>query len=98
MHANGAVHTVIDDDKNHADVVLHRGGEFLSGHQKIAVAAKSYDGAMGVDELRRNARWRAITHRAIGRCQLRTRLAQRIKAMQPLAKISGTVGQNRIGR
>src|SRR5450755_2464118 len=38
VHADGAVHAVVDHDENHIQLVLDRGGNFLPVHLKAAVA------------------------------------------------------------
>src|SRR5919201_2015127 len=45
VHANGAVHTVVDDNDDDRQLVLHRGREFLASHEEIAVAGKGNYGA-----------------------------------------------------
>ena len=45
VHADGAVHAVVDDHDDDRQVVLHGGREFLAGHQEVAVAGKGDHGA-----------------------------------------------------
>src|SRR5262245_14168504 len=45
VHANSAVHAVVDYNDDDRQVVLHRGRKFLTSHEEIAVAGKGYHGA-----------------------------------------------------
>src|SRR6516162_3561536 len=46
VHADGAVHAVVDDDDDHRQAVLHGGCELLPCHQEIAVTGKRDDRAL----------------------------------------------------
>ena len=51
VHADGAVHAIVDDDDDDRQLILHGGREFLPGHEKVAVACKRYHHALGRDAL-----------------------------------------------
>ena len=53
VHADGAVHAVVDDDERRREAVVHGGGEFLAVHQKASVAVPGHD-----DPIRMHAPWR----------------------------------------
>jgi hypothetical protein len=40
MHADRAVNAVVGDDHDRVGAVLERGGDFVPGHQRAAVAAR----------------------------------------------------------
>src|SRR6185369_12201762 len=71
VHADRAVHAVVDDDEDRGRVVLHGGREPGSRHEEVAVACEAHDRASGLDELRGDRRRDAIAHRARGRRELR---------------------------
>ena len=76
--------------------VLRRGRQLLAGHQEAAVAGEGDHGALGVDQLGRDRRRRAIAHRAAGRAELRAEAAILVVAVDPDAVIAGAVGDDRV--
>ena len=48
VHADGAVHAVVDDDDDDRQPVLHGGRQFLPGHQEAAVAGEADDRPLGM--------------------------------------------------
>ena len=48
VHADGAVGTVVDDDDDNVDAILHRGRELLAGHHEVAVAGYRNHAALGI--------------------------------------------------
>ncbi len=45
VHADGAVHAVVDDDDHDRQFLLHGGRELLPGHHEIAIAAECHHGS-----------------------------------------------------
>ena len=64
MHADRAVHAVVDQHDDDRQAVLNGGGEFLPVHQKVAVAGKADDSPLRKQTLRADRRRQAKTHRA----------------------------------
>lgn len=54
MHTDGAKHAIVEDNNDHASLVLDGGGEFLSVHQIFAIAGKSDDSALWCDDFGRH--------------------------------------------
>ena len=98
MHADGAEHLVIEDDDDHARLVLHGGGKFLAIHHVFAIAGKGDHGTLRMHDLRRHAGRHAIAHGAVGRRQLRAHAAVAVEAVRPRGVIAGAVGQDGIKR
>ena len=70
MHADRAIHAVVDDHHDDRQIILHGGGEFLPVHQKAAVARKADDHAFGMHALGAHGGGQAIAHGARHRGEL----------------------------
>src|SRR5262245_33123306 len=70
MHADGAVETVVHHQRHEIRTVLRRGGDLLTGHEEVAIAAETEHRALRLGQLRRDRRRIAVAHRAIGRAEL----------------------------
>ena len=70
VHADRAVHAVVDHDHHDRQLVLDGGGELLAGHQEAAVAGEADHAALGLGELGRDRGGQAVAHRARGRGEL----------------------------
>ena len=70
MHTDRAIHAIVDDDEDYAEIVLHGGGEFLAVHEKAAIARKADYRFVRERALRADGGRHAIAHRARGRGQL----------------------------
>ena len=99
VHADGAVHAVVQEHDDGFGTVLRGSGQLLPVHQKVAVTGHGQHHAAGGDG-RCNAGRYAITHRAIGGCQLRfVPLGQAVvlvKAVHPAGKVARAVGVDSI--
>ena len=71
VHADRAVHAVVDDQHDDRRAVLHRGRELLPVHEELAVARERDHRALRLRDLRRDRRRHAVAHRAAGRRELR---------------------------
>src|SRR5436309_16038465 len=98
MHANGAVHRVVEQQDNRPDPLADGCRQLLPSHHKAAITAKSDDDAAGISELRGDGRRHAIAHRAAGRTELPPRPAVLQKAVWPAAEIAGIRGDDRVLR
>ncbi len=78
------------------------GGQFLPGHQEVAVAGDVDHRAVRAQQRRGHGCRDAVTHRARGRCELGAAMVlqpgiARV-TMQPGAEIARTIGVDRVGR
>ena len=73
MHADRAVHRVVEEEDDRADPLGERGRQLLPGHHKAAVAAKADDEPVGMDELGGDRGRDAIAHRTARRPELAAR-------------------------
>src|SRR6516225_2674154 len=96
MHADGAVHRVVEYQNDRSRPFQHRGRQLLPGHHKAAVAAKADDQAVGIDELGGDRGGHAVTHRPAGRPELTSWPAVLQKAVGPAAEIAGVAGDDRV--
>ncbi len=71
VHADGAIHAVVDQDHDNRQLILDGGGEFLAMHHEAAIAGEAYYGFRGVDPFGAHCRGQAIAHGARGGRQLR---------------------------
>ena len=98
MHADRAVHAVVDQNHDDRQAVLNGGGEFLPVHQKIAVAGEADDRPFREQALRADRRRQAETHRAGRRAELLLDAAKAQEAADPDREIAGAVGEDSVGR
>ncbi len=84
VHADRAIHAVVDDEKDDASVILHGGCEFLTVHQETSVAeAKATTVRAGSVILAAIAAAHAVAHGTIRRSELGAEGAILIEAMRP---------------
>jgi hypothetical protein len=98
MHANRAVHAVVDDDEQNGQAVLHGRREFLPAHQEATIAGKADDRAFGMHRFRGDGGGNAVTHRARSGRELRTEAPISMKPLHPTGVVAGTVRDHRVGR
>src|SRR6185295_19628431 len=94
MHADGAVHAVVDDDEHGRGAVLERGRQLLPVHQEAAIAVERDDDSIGMHQLRYHSRRRAVPHGAAGWRELRAKAPELVKAMRPDRVVAGAVAEN----
>ena len=97
VHADRAVHRVVDHEHDDGELLLHRGRELLAGHQEVAVAGDADDRAVGVHRLGGDRGRDAVAHRAAARAQLRRVAVELVVAVRPHAEVAGAVGEDRLG-
>ncbi|MNL46467.1 hypothetical protein D3C87_1691820 [compost metagenome] len=66
VHANGAVHAVIDHDYHQTSVVVCGRRQLLTVHEEATVTGKRHNHALRCSDLGCHRRWNSVTHRAIG--------------------------------
>ncbi len=89
MHADRAVHRVVEQQDDRPDPLACRGRQLLPGHHEAAVAAEADDQPVGMHQLRGDRRRHAIAHRAASRPELAARPAVLQETVRPTAKIAG---------
>ena len=97
MHADGAVHAIVEHDRDERQIVLNCSRKFLAIHQEVAVAGNAHDLPLGIQPLHRHCRRNAIAHRAGDR---RDVLGEATKAKEPVnpgGVIAGAVANDGIG-
>ena len=97
MHADGAVHAVVENNHHNRQLVLCGGGEFLPVHHKAAVAGKADHFALGVLVFGGHGGGQAVAHGAGCGRQLGAEAAVAVEAVQPGGVITGAVGDDGIG-
>ena len=99
VHADGAVHPVVEQHDDGFGTVLGGGCELLAIHQKVAITGHRQHHAPGGDG-RGNAGWHAVTHRAVGGRELglealgQARMLE--EAVYPTGEVACAVGQHGI--
>ena len=96
MHADRAVHRIVEHENDRAGPFEHRCRQLLSSHHKPAIAAKADDQTIGMDELGGDRRGNAVAHGAAGRPELASWSAILQKAVRPAAEIAGVARYDRI--
>ena len=74
MHADSAIHAVVDDHHNDRQIILYGGSKFLSVHHEAAVTGKSDHHMIGEQTFGTNRGGDAIAHGAGGRGKLRAKM------------------------
>ena len=67
VHADGAVHLVVEHQDDRRDAVVEGGGDLLPGHQEAAIADEGHDLPVREGDLGADRRRHAVAHRAVGR-------------------------------
>ena len=98
MHADGAVHAVVDDHKDDIQLALNGSGELLPVHLKTPVPIPRHHDTLRMGRLGRDRRRDSVSHRAVVRSELGPETAMAIEAMQPHRVVACAVGQNRVLR
>src|SRR6266567_6362209 len=96
VHADGAVHAVVDHDDDDRQLVLDGGRELLAAHEKAAVAGEAHYAALGIEPLSRDRGGNTVTHRARDRSELGREAAEAIEAVNPAGIIAGAIAQDRL--
>ena len=94
MHADRAVHAVIDDDDDDGQIVLHGRREILAVHQEAAVAGEGDHCSIREDPLGADRGRYAIAHRAAGWRELRRELVEAMEAVHPGRVIARAIAQD----
>ena len=92
VHADGAVHAVVDHHKNDVQLVLDRGGQLLPVHLKTAVPVPRHHDTLRVRQLGRDCRRHSVAHRAAVGGKLGTKLAVAIETVQPHGIVARAIG------
>ena len=98
VHADGAVHGVIEQHHDDGQAVLHSGRKLLSVHQEVAVARKHHHLALRPQALGTHTRRQAVTHGATGGRQLAGISGKRPEAVHPGGKVACAVAEDGVGR
>src|SRR5260370_5673654 len=96
VHADGAVHAVVDHDHDDRQLVLDGGREILAAHEKAAVASEAHYAPLGIEPLGRDRGGNTVTHRARDRSELGREAAEAIEAVNPAGIIAGAIAQDRL--
>ena len=62
MHADSAIHAIVNDNEYNVEVILLCGRNFLAVHQKITVTGEGNDWTVRMDQSSSNAGWHAVAH------------------------------------
>ena len=96
VHADCAVHTVVEHYHDHGNVVLHCGRELLAVHQEVAVSGQRDHDPIGKLSLCQNSGRRPISHRSASRSELCAEFAEAVVAMDPYSEVAGAITNNRV--
>src|SRR5690606_33019692 len=94
VHADRAVHPVVEHQDEEADVVLGGGGELARAHEEVAVTGEAHHVAPWLGDARGNRGRDPVAHRARGWRELRAQAAVAPEAMGPGREIAGAVGDD----
>ena len=96
VHADGAIHLVVEHQNDWIDRMVESGRDFLPRHQKTAIAHKANHCPFGVHNLRTNRGRHRIAHGAIGRAQEILPRPHMHEARGPGCEIAGIGRVNRV--
>ena len=96
VHANRAVHPVVDHEHDDVHAVLHRRGELVPAHQEAAVAGERDDDAFGMPQLRRDRGGETVAHRARRRPERRAEAFVLKETVQPGVVVARAVAHDRV--
>ena len=94
---NRPVHSVVEDKHYHRQFVAHGCGQFLSAHQKVAVAGEGDHGCLRVQRFGAYCGREGVAHRPAGGAELGAVLAELIEALRPEAEVPRSVGEHGVG-
>jgi hypothetical protein len=97
VHADRAVHLVVEHQNDWRDAVVERCGDLLTCHQEAAVANHADDHAIGERDLRADGGWNAVAHRAIGWTDIALLVSEVDESRGPAGKIAGVRGDDGVG-
>ena len=63
VHSDGCEHAVVDHHYDDRSVVLHRCGQFLGGHEEVAVAGEGNHWGFGAVQFGGHCGWHGVAHR-----------------------------------
>ena len=98
MHADRAIHAVVDDDHDDRQIILYGGREFLPVHQEIAVARETHDHPFRRQAFRADRGRQAVAHGAGIRRKLAAEPLRAQKAPDADRKIARAIGEDGVGR
>ena len=98
MHADGAIHAVVDHNHNHRQMILHGSGKFLPVHHEASVPCKGDHHAFGEHPFGADGGRNAIAHRAGCRRQLGPKMTIAQKAAHPDGVIARPIGDDGVMR
>ena len=96
VHADRAVHLVVEHQHDRRDAMMERGGDLLPGHQEAAVADQADHHAIRIRDLRADRGRHAVAHRAVGRADIALAVAEVDEARRPAGEIAGIGRDQRI--
>ncbi len=94
VHADRAVHLVVEHQHDRRDAVVERGGDLLSGHQETAVANHADHHAIGERDLGADRGGNAVAHRTIGRTDVALLVTEVDEARGPAGEVAGVRGDD----
>ena len=96
VHADGAIHPVIENQDDRCSPVEHRGRDLLTGHAETAVADTADHHAIRVGDLGANCGRDRISHGAAGRPKQETAAAKTQKPLRPATEVARVDGHHGI--
>ena len=96
MHADRAVHLVVEHQHDRCDAVMEGRGDLLPRHHEAAIADHADDHAVGERDLGADRRRHAVAHRAVGRSDIALPVAEIQEARGPAGEVAGIGGDDRV--
>ena len=92
MQPDRAIHAIVQHQRDDGQAILRGGDEFLSAHQKIAIAADRNHAALGIKPLERHCGGHAIAHGLGHRREMGAEIPETVEAVNPGGETARAVG------